>query len=38
VKSNLMVNPQKDGRLVVYGQQDNLKTFVKKMSTEVAKK
>jgi hypothetical protein len=37
-KSNLSVNPQKDGRLVVYGQQDDLKTFVKKMSTEVAKK
>jgi hypothetical protein len=37
-ESNLSVNPQKDGRLVVYGQQEDIKTFLKKIATEVAKK
>lgn len=32
-EQNLQVNPQKDGRLVVYGQQENIKEFLKKMTT-----
>jgi hypothetical protein len=35
---NLAVNPQKDGRLVVYGQPENLRDFLKKMTAEAAKK
>jgi hypothetical protein len=34
---NLAVNPQKDGRLVVYGQPEGIKEFLKKMTTETAK-
>jgi hypothetical protein len=30
----LEIKPQKDGKLVVYGQQDNIKDFIKKMTTE----
>jgi hypothetical protein len=36
-EQNLTVNPQKDGRLVVYGQSENIKAFVKKMTAETAK-
>ncbi len=36
-EQNLAVNPQKDGRLVVYGQPDGIKEFVKKMTKETAK-
>jgi hypothetical protein len=35
---NLTVNPQKDGRLVVYGQPENIKEFLKKMTAEAIKK
>jgi hypothetical protein len=35
---NLAVNPQKDGRLVVYGQPENIKEFLKKMTAETIKK
>ncbi len=35
---NLAVTSQKDGRLVVYGQPDGLKGFLKKMTSEAAKK
>ena len=34
-ESSLQVNPQKDGRLVVYGQQESITAFLKKM-TEAA--
>jgi hypothetical protein len=34
-ETSLSVNKQKDGRLVVYGQQENIKAFLKKM-TEAA--
>ena len=37
-ESNLSVNPQKDGRLVVYGQQDGIKEFLKKITAETTKK
>jgi hypothetical protein len=30
-EQNLTVKPQKDGRLIVYGSQENIKEFVKKM-------
>ena len=30
-EQNLTVKPQKDGRLVVYGTQENIKEFLKKM-------
>jgi hypothetical protein len=33
---NLQVKPQSDGKLVVYGQPENLKAFVKKMAAEKA--
>jgi hypothetical protein len=36
-ETSLQVNPQKDGRLVVYGQQPNIKEFLKKM-VQAAKK
>ena len=35
---NLAVNPQKDGRLVVYGQPNGIKAFLQKMTTEAANK
>jgi hypothetical protein len=34
----LEIKPQKDGKLVVYGQQDNIKEFIKKMTKESAAK
>ena len=34
---NLAVNPQKDGRLVVYGQADGIKEFLKKITAETSK-
>jgi hypothetical protein len=37
-EQNLQVKPEKDGRLVVYGQPDAIKAFVKKMTAETAKK
>ena len=37
-ESSLSVNPQKDGRLVVYGQPEAIKEFLKKMTTEANKK
>ena len=37
-ESCLSVNPQKDGRLVVYGQPEDIKEFLKKMTTEANKK
>jgi hypothetical protein len=30
----LEIKPQKDGKLVVYGQQDDIKEFIKKMTKE----
>jgi hypothetical protein len=35
---NLSFNKQKDGRLVVYGQKEDLKEFLKKMTAEATKK
>ncbi len=37
-ESNLSVNPQKDGRLVVYGQPECIREFLKKMTSEAIKK
>jgi hypothetical protein len=37
-ESNLSVNPQKDGRLVVFGQPDGIKEFLKKITAETSKK
>ncbi|MGA3059265.1 MAG: DUF2096 family protein [Candidatus Bathyarchaeia archaeon] len=37
-ESNLSVNQQKDGRLVVYGQPECIKGFLKKMTAEAVKK
>ncbi|MCX6644331.1 MAG: DUF2096 family protein [Candidatus Bathyarchaeota archaeon] len=37
-ESNLSVSPQKDGRLVVYGQPEDIKEFLKKMTAEAIKK
>jgi hypothetical protein len=37
-ESNLSINPQNDGRLVVYGQPEYLKEFLKKMTAEANKK
>jgi hypothetical protein len=37
-ESNLSTNQQKDGRLVVYGQQEDIKAFLKKMAEEATKK
>jgi hypothetical protein len=31
---NLEIKPQKDGKLIVHGQQENIKEFIKKMTTE----
>jgi hypothetical protein len=36
-EQNLTVNQQKDGRLVVFGQPEAIKDFLKKMTTEAAK-
>lgn len=36
-EQNLQVKPQKDGRLVVYGQPECIKEFLKKMTAEAAK-
>jgi hypothetical protein len=37
-ESSLSVNPQKDGRLVVYGQHAGIKEFLKKITAETTKK
>ncbi|MGA2386605.1 MAG: DUF2096 family protein [Candidatus Bathyarchaeia archaeon] len=37
-ENSLSVNKQKDGRLVVYGQQEGLKAFLKKMTEEAQPK
>ena len=37
-ESNLAANTQNDGRIVVYGQPGNIKTFLKKMTAEANKK
>jgi tRNA U34 2-thiouridine synthase MnmA/TrmU len=37
-ENNLSVNPQKDGRLLVFGQPVGIKDFVKKMTAETTKK
>ena len=37
-EQNLTVNPQKDGRLVVFGQPESIKEFLKKMTAEATKK
>jgi len=37
-QNNLTVNQQADGRLVVYGQPNGIKEFVKKMTLDAAKK
>jgi hypothetical protein len=36
-EQNLQINQQKDGRLVVYGQPDCIKEFLKKMTAETSK-
>lgn len=37
-ENNMQVKPQRDGKLVVYGQQENLKAFIKKITSEKPKK
>ena len=37
-ENNLEVNPQEDGRLVVYGQHDGIREFLKKLTAETSKK
>ncbi len=37
-ENSLSVNQQKDGRLVVYGQQEDIKAFLKKMTEEAQPK
>jgi hypothetical protein len=37
-ENNLSTSIQKDGRMLVYGQAENLKKFIKKMTTETGKK
>ena len=37
-ENNLSVNPQKDGRLVVYGQHEGIKEFLKRITGEATKK
>ena len=37
-ENGLLVKPQKDGRLIVYGLPENIKTFVKKMTAATSKK
>jgi hypothetical protein len=34
----LEIKPQKDGKMVVYGQQEKIKEFIKKMTQEAAQK
>jgi hypothetical protein len=34
----LEIKPQKDGKMVVYGQQEKIKDFIKKMTQEAAQK
>ena len=36
-EQNLTVNPQKDGRLIVFGQPEAIKEFLKKMTSEATK-
>jgi hypothetical protein len=36
-EQNLQIKPQKDGRLVIYGQPDGIKEFLKKMTEKTAK-
>jgi len=36
-ENNLSANPQKDGRLVVYGRQEDIRAFLKKMAEEATK-
>ena len=35
---NLSITPQKDGKLLVFGQPESIKTFVKKLTAETTKK
>jgi hypothetical protein len=37
-ETNLTISLQEDGRIVVYGQAEDLKEFVKKMTTQAGKK
>ena len=37
-ENSLSVNQQKDGRLVVYGQQEGIKTFLKQMAEQAQPK
>jgi hypothetical protein len=37
-ENGLLVKPQKDGRLLVYGLPENIKAFVKRMTVETTKK
>jgi len=37
-ENSLSVRPQKDGRLVVYGQKEGIKAFLRKMTEEAADK
>ena len=37
-ESNLSITAQKDGRLVVFGQSEDIKEFLKKMTAEASKK
>ncbi|MGE5533842.1 MAG: DUF2096 family protein [Bacillota bacterium] len=37
-KLNLEIKPQKDGKLVVFGQLDNIKEFIKRMTQESSAK
>jgi hypothetical protein len=37
-ENNLSANQQEDGRLVIYGQQEDIKAFLKKMAEEATKK
>jgi hypothetical protein len=37
-ENNLSANQQKDGRLLVYGQQEDIKAFIRKMAEEATKK
>lgn len=37
-ESNLSVNLQKDGHILVYGKPENIKDFLKKMTAEASKK
>jgi hypothetical protein len=37
-ETNLSTSVQEDGRMLVYGQAENLKEFIKKMTTQTGKK